>query len=267
MRWIDMKWPDFEKTGPDTLLLWPLASCEQHGYHLPVGTDTYLVTEIAERIERALPDTVVLLPTLWLGASHHHRAFPGTISLPESAYSTILQEVIGGIVEGPVCAKGKVKRIFVLNGHGGNIHPGNSALSELSWKYRNRPDVVIAFSSYWTAAEKAMSSAGLETKQLTHSCEYETSMMLATRGELVDMSRAKALDVRWENTRFTPDASRASNVSVAAPFHVRSANGALGSPELSTEAKGTRLLDGITANLVELVGEMLRWPDLNDARK
>jgi creatinine amidohydrolase len=267
MRWMETSWPQFEPVGPEQVIVWPLASCEQHGHHLPVGTDTILVDEIAGRMEKALPETVVLLPTLWLGASNHHRGFPGTVSISESLYSTVLQETLRGIIDGPVCAEGKVKRIFLRNGHGGNIYPGNSAITELAYAYRDRPDIVIGFSSYWTITEQAMATVKMDTDRLTHSCEYETSMMLAARGDLVDMSRASAPEVRWQGTRFTPDASRTSAVSVAAPFHARSANGALGKPELSTEEKGAALLDAIAADLVEFVQEMVQWPDLSDARE
>jgi len=266
MRWMDSTWPELEQLGPNTVLLWPLASCEQHGHHLPVFTDVYLVTAIAERIERNLPQQVVLLPTLWLGASHHHRFFPGALSVPEGLYSQVLQHVLECLIESTVCAPGKAKRILLLNGHGGNIYPGQAALSEIAWKYRHRLEVIVAFASYWIAAEEAMKSVAMETPVLTHACEYETSLMLAIRGKLVHMDRAEAKDVHWEDTRFTPDASRPSKVGVAAPFHARSANGALGRPDLATEEKGNRLLDAVTDDLTKFVGEFLSWPDLVDRR-
>jgi creatinine amidohydrolase len=266
MRWNEMTWPDIDGLKPDNLILWPLASCEQHGHHLPVGTDNFLVTEIAERVERAMPESVVLLPTLAVGASHHHRGFPGALTLPENLYSSVLQEVVGGIVESSACRPGAAKRLLMLNGHGGNIYPGSAALSEIAWKYRDRPDVIVAFTSYWVAAAKAISGVDMDTPTLTHACEYETSMMLAKRGDLVRMDRASAPDVNWADTRFTPDASRPASVSVAAPFHARSGTGALGSPELATETKGHKLIDAIADDIGRTVQEMLTWPDLDDAR-
>lgn len=266
MRWTDMTWPELEKLGPDIALLWPVASCEQHGHHLPVFTDSYIVNTLGERVERSLPERVVLLPTLWLGASHHHRSFPGALSLPETLYMQVLQHVLDCLIESPVCAPGRVKRIFLLNGHGGNMYPGQAALSEVAWKYRDRPEVIVAFGSYWITCDEAMKSAQLETSGLTHACEYETSLMLAIRGELVHMDRAVARDVTWKDTRFTPDASRPSKVVVAAPFHARSANGALGKPEKSTKEKGERLLKAVSDDLTRFIGEFLAWPDLADQR-
>ena len=83
------------------------------------------------RIEGNLPETVVLLPTLWLGASHHHRLFPGALSLSEGLYGQVIQSVLDCIMESSVCAPGRVRRILLLNGHGGNIAPTSTAFSEI----------------------------------------------------------------------------------------------------------------------------------------
>jgi len=267
MRWMDMTRPDFEALPADVALVWPLGSTEQHGEHLPVGTDTLIVTDLVERIERAQPDRVLLLPTLPVGASHHHRAFPGAISLPEGIYSAVLQEAVGGLIESDVCAPGRAKRILLLNAHGGNIAPGQAALSEIAWRWRARPEVIVAFTSYWVATADAIAKVPMETPALTHACEYETSMVLALAGQLVHMERARAKSMRWEGTRFTPDASRPPTVSVAAPFHARSANGALGRPDLATAEKGRLLLDAIAADLIAFIDEFIAWPDLVDARE
>ena len=266
MRWQDMKSAEFRALGPDVAIVWPLASTEQHGEHLPTGTDTYVVTALAEGVERNLPDRVLLLPTLWLGASHHHRGFPGTVSLAERLYIDLLIETVSGVIEGDVCAPGNVRRILLLNGHGGNIYPGQTALSELASRHRDRTDLIVAFASYWEASADAISTVKMETRRLTHACEYETSLMLSVHGSLVDMTHAQARDVAWPNRRFTPDASRSGGVSVAAPFHARSANGALGSPELATVEKGSELVDAITRDLTEFIDEFLAWPELADMR-
>lgn len=266
MKWAELPAPAIARLGSQSVLLLPLASCEQHGEHLPVLTDTFITTAIADGVERNLPRQVVQLPTLWLGASHHHRMFAGALSLSETAYMSVLGGILECLAEGPVCAPGHVKRILLLNGHGGNVYPGQSALSEFAWKYRSRPDLVAAFASYWTLSDEAMKTVPMETPALTHSCEYETSLMLALKGELVDMGKARAGNVHWNNTRFTPDASRVSKVGVAAPFHARSSNGALGSPELASSEKGNGLLEAIVKDTVDFIKEFAAWEDLNDAR-
>ncbi len=60
--------------------------CEQHGHHLPLFVDSMQVTEIAQRAEKMLGGKMLLVPTLWLGSSHHHKEFAGTISMRLSLY-------------------------------------------------------------------------------------------------------------------------------------------------------------------------------------
>ena len=81
MLWHEKKWPEIENLSKDLPVISPLAACEQHGHHLPVFVDAIQVTEIAEQVEQNMADQVLLLPTFWLGSSHHHKDFPGTISL------------------------------------------------------------------------------------------------------------------------------------------------------------------------------------------
>jgi creatinine amidohydrolase len=64
------------KALTNRVVVLPLGSHEQHGHHLPLLTDTVIGTEIARRAEAELGDEALFLPTLWVGASDHHRAFP-----------------------------------------------------------------------------------------------------------------------------------------------------------------------------------------------
>src|SRR5208337_4290943 len=81
MRFQEMTWPLLREIRRDlVVVLAPIAACEQHSRHLPTITDTLLVTAVAEGVEKRLPDQVLLLPTLWLGASSHHLRFGATLS-------------------------------------------------------------------------------------------------------------------------------------------------------------------------------------------
>ena len=78
MKFHEMTWPLLrEVRREEVVVVAPIAACEQHSRHLPVFTDTILVTGVAEGVEKRLPSKVLLLPTLWFGASHHHLAFFG----------------------------------------------------------------------------------------------------------------------------------------------------------------------------------------------
>src|SRR5438270_13143758 len=95
MRFHEMTWPLLRQVPRDsTVVLAPIAACEQHSLHLPTFTDTILVTAVAEGAERILPDQILLLPTLWLGASSHHLRLGGTLSTEVDTHITILCDLL-----------------------------------------------------------------------------------------------------------------------------------------------------------------------------
>src|SRR5207249_46829 len=81
MRFHEMTFPELRGVARDrTVVVAPIAACEQHSLHLPTFTDTILVTGVAEAAERRAADQILLLPTQWFGASHHHLRFGATLS-------------------------------------------------------------------------------------------------------------------------------------------------------------------------------------------
>jgi len=250
MRYGDLKWPEIAQLDKDQMVvICPLASLEQHGHHLPLLTDTYLVSGVAERVHDRLADQTLLVPTMWLGASDHHLDFPGTLSLPNSVYETILRSLLTGFVQAGF------RRILLLNGHGGNVAPGESAITQLADADDRFDEIHLAFASYWTAAPNAMDPErhGMATRDFTHACEYETSMMLFLHGHLVALDQAVGqVDGRWKSP---------PGVRVAGRFHRKTASGALGRPELGTAEKGESLVNAISEEVAELVKEILNWPN------
>src|SRR5688572_12947096 len=76
----DLAWPDVAALPKDTPIIFPVAALEQHGRHMPVITDSLLMGEIARRAEQKLGNRALFAPLQWLGNSHHHMDFPGTLS-------------------------------------------------------------------------------------------------------------------------------------------------------------------------------------------
>jgi creatinine amidohydrolase len=103
-------WPDL---GDTALLVVPLGSVEQHGHHLPLGTDTTVACAVAEAAAGELGDAL-LAPALAYGASGEHEGFPGTVSLGTEALTGLL-------VEYGRSACRWTRRLLVVNGHGGNL--------------------------------------------------------------------------------------------------------------------------------------------------
>src|SRR5262245_8287169 len=133
MRFQDMTWPELREVPRDkVVVVAPIAACEQHSRHLPVFTDTILVTGVADGVEKKLPDKVVLLPTQWMGASSHHLRFGATLSAEVDTHITMLCDMIVPLIEDGY------QRILFLNGHGGNIDTMHVALRRLLTRFPQR---------------------------------------------------------------------------------------------------------------------------------
>lgn len=258
MLWHEMKWTDISALDKHLPVVIPLGSCEQHGRHLPLLVDTIQVSEIARRTEAALSDRVLMLPTLWLGSSHHHMDFPGTISVPPLCYAQMIKEVARSVL------RAGFKRLLFLNGHGGNTAPVTTALTELVAEDDNADAASIAYASWWELGRSGMLPDKLDLKQsvMSHACEYETSLMLVLRPDLVDVKhlaiRPPVLDNEWVHSE---DDSR-TKVRMFRRFHRITAEGFLGRPDLASPEKGKAILDGVTQQIASFLEDYARWPEL-----
>jgi creatinine amidohydrolase len=255
MQWGEKTWKDISGMTEKVVVV-PLGSTEQHGHHLPLLTDTMICTELAKRAESQLED-VLFLPVLWLGASDHHRAFPGTVSVNNGLYTQIIVDVLESVISAGF------KRIMFLNAHGGNEIPGFSGIYEVQRKHRERKDLWIIFASWMEVASQQIASlSDLVQKRVIHACELETSMILRLTPKLVKMDEAVGTRFDFPSNFYNADFSRASRVATLRPFDHHSKTGAFGYPEKGTEAKGEALFDLAAKEIIALVKEFKTWPTL-----
>jgi creatinine amidohydrolase len=247
--WTDMR------GMTEKVVVVPLGSLEQHGHHLPLLTDSMIGAEVARRAEAELGDAALFLPMLWLGCSHHHNAFPGTVSLSRSVYVSVLVDMLESLIGAGF------RKIFLLNAHGGNIGPANAAMYDVQLRHRqSKPELWLVFSSWFEiAAAQIAAIPALEQKQVTHACELETSAILQIRPELVKMERARGANIPAPSQFYVPDDSAPSRVSVSRMFEQITETGALGHPELGSAEKGEALLAVATAEVVAFVREFAGW--------
>jgi creatinine amidohydrolase len=230
---------------------------EQHGHHLPLLTDTMGGIEIARRAEQALGETAVFLPMLWVGASDHHRAFPGTVSLHNATYTQVIEDILESLIGSGF------RRIVLLNSHGGNGGPGNAALYEVEMRHRDKENLWLVMATWFSlAAPQIAQIEALEQKCVTHACELETSMILYLRPELVRLEAARGAHTPFPSQFYGKDSSQPSRVSVQRPFEFKSETGALGHPELGAAGKGEVLLQVATDQVVACIREIANWPSI-----
>jgi creatinine amidohydrolase len=228
----------------NTLAIIPIAAVEQHGPHMPTGTDSILCTAVAEAVENRLTSRVLLTPTIWLGASAHHLRLGATLDTKLDTYIETLCDVARSLLEDGF------KRILFLNGHGGNIDPMKIAVRRLQPDYL---DALLVAGNYWSPAdsERPQILEG-DQKYVGHACEFETSMMLHVRPELVDQS--KMINAG------EPVADVIDGLYVSRDMKQRTRDGHTGRPDLATAEKGQRLFEGIVDRLVLTVEKLLLQP-------
>ncbi len=251
MKWEQLKWPEIQKLAPRSIAFAPIAAIEQHGHHLPVVTDTAIGTELARRIERRFPKKLVLLPTLWIGSSHHHLDFPGTMSIQSETYIRVLVDMLDCF------ARAGFRKAILFNSHGGNHLPASEALYRFHMDNPRARGVQFVLVTYWITAE-LNNLRYMKTPAVTHACEYETSMMLALHRDLVDMKKARS-KTRFVKSNFISLDYAKTIVTMVRTFKEATETGSMGRPEFSTEEKGRRLLDHAADKCCEFVAEFQRW--------
>jgi creatinine amidohydrolase len=213
----------------------PIGATEQHGPHLPVGTDFLVVERIARTAatiaQAEIP--IVVTPTLPFGSSHHHFPFGGTLSLPTELYYRVLMELGSSLVTDGF------RRLFFLNGHGGNHELAQLAARDLSLQQ----PVHAAAGSYWVIAwhELAAAGAGELGRYPGHASAFETSLILAAWPDLVQRHSVPQRD----------DAGSSAAVPTTfesqyrAEYHGywQSIQGFTGSPDLADAERGRRFFE------------------------
>ncbi|MFN3649861.1 MAG: creatininase family protein [Armatimonadota bacterium] len=250
MKLAEMTWPEMAAVDRErTVLLAPYAACEQHGPHLPFFVDTLLCTAVAEGVERALPDRVLLLPTQWLGASAHHLPFFGTLTADLDQHVDLMVHPLAQYLEGGW------QKLFILNGHGGNIDTYHLALRRLHEMF---PEAELVGASYWEIADREIAEhlTG-PRKSVGHACEAETAMMLAVRPDLVRMDQAEDCDLKTS--------PRIGGAYVPTNMQGKTRRGVVGYPSLATAQQGEAMLAAVVervAAAVEcLADEGTRWAE------
>jgi len=197
----------------------PIGSLEQHGPHLPLGTDTTIAVALADRLAGRRSD-VLVGPPVAIAASGEHAGFPGTLSIG----SDVLVSVLIELVRSADWAAG----VILVNGHGGNGPALSAAVKTLTYEGRK----VLA---WWPAAPD-------DPRSDAHAGWLETSVLLHLDPDSVRLDQAAAGDTR-------PLPTVMGELREHGVRRV-SANGVLGDPTGATAEAGREVVDGWADDLV-----------------
>jgi creatinine amidohydrolase len=214
----------------------PVGSLEQHGEHLPVGSDSLLVETVSLRSAGLARADVVVAPTVWTGLSPHHVRLGVTVTLePE-----LLLELTRQIVR---CLRPWFRAVVIVNGHGGNRGwLGALALAE-----------ECPYVNYWDLVEPSLLSElfPVDLGSIGHAGEAETSAMLAVAPELVGTASPAFEPITRANDPFlVPDMG---------------ASGVLGDPAAASPAAGDQFVGAACRALASLLDALAR-PETEENR-
>jgi creatinine amidohydrolase len=226
-----------ERINKDTVAVVILGACENHGNHMPFGSDFIFPLELAKRAARKSKN-VLILPIIPYGVSLHHTEFQMTISLEPSTLIKVIEDIFTSLV------KNGLSRILVINGHDGNIAPLELAARVIKNRH---PEVVIAsLEAWWVMVGEITKNLFDVWKGLGHGGEAETSAMLAVRPDLVEMNYAPEQVVPN-----LPD-----NIRIYWNFNELTDTGATGAPMKATAQKGQEALKVLENVLLSFINNM-----------
>ena len=248
--WTDIYWPDIAGLEPARwIAVLPLAATEQHGPHLPVGTDVMIAEAYLARVRELLPDNIpaTFLPIQPVGISTEHIDYPGTLTLPTDVALKTWMAL------GESVARAGIKKLVMVTSHGGN----SAAMSLVAQDLRAQHGL-LAVTTGWSrfGAPEGLFSAE-ELRHGIHGGAVETSIMLARypqhvrNSEIADFrpnSIAMEKDYRWLAAhRPAPFAWQAQDLHLS---------GAAGDATQASAEKGQRLLDQGARAFCELLADV-----------
>ena len=253
-KWENLTRDEIANLNKDSaIVLLPTAATEQHGSHLPVGTDSIILETLIDRFVETMTFEecdLIFAPQLCIGKSNEHMGFAGTITFSTQTYYSLLHDIAKSI------AASGFKKLVLLNSHGGNTDMLNMISRDLRIDFDM--DIFVFdwwFTPFWAEGLEGLKESG--TYGVFHACELETSLMLDTRPETVHMELAideDPIDCLKDN----------KYVTLLGPYTAGwktrdvTKSGVIGAPTYATAEKGHKLFDYALKKLKDIILEFAR---------
>lgn len=248
-KWENLTRDEIAAIDKDTAIVFlPTAATEQHGAHLPVGTDSIILSTLIDKfIETECFDegSLIFAPQLCIGKSNEHMCFAGTLTFGTQTFYSMLHDIAESI------AKSGFWKLVLLNSHGGNTDMLNMISRDLRIDFGM--DVFVFdwwFTPFWNKGLEGLKQSG--TYGVFHACELETSLMLHARPDMVHMELAVDED--------PVECLRDNNfVTVFGPYNAGwktsdiTKSGVIGAPTYATAEKGKKLFDYAVKELKDII--------------
>jgi creatinine amidohydrolase len=245
MIWDQLTSPEIQRLDLNIPVVFPVSATEQHGPHLPLATDRMIGEHFCDALSKAIPDKVIILPIMSIGCSEHHMDFAGSLSIQHQTFLSQAEDILSSV------ARHGFKNIIVFNSHGGNLAASQLLLEKFGADNQN---LNIVLATWWKLASDAL----LELNEtgpggVGHAGEFETSLMLHIRPDLVQLDKREAM----KNIKSYPwaemDMLRGSKASIFRSMKAMTTNGVFGNTSVCSAEKGIEITNIVTTSLKEIV--------------
>ncbi len=240
-------WPELgEAVKKQPVVVLPIGSVEDHGPHLPLDTDNFLIWSFCEEAARRANGDILLLPLIPYGFETHHMEFPGTIDVRQEHLLHFVLDVTKSV------AHHGFKRILIADGHGSNM-----PVLELVARRTILESDALCATFIWPslAINEIRKVRESERGGMAHACELETSVYLHLNSERVQMDKARK-DMQMPKSEFIwMDLLDGSPVRFMDYWTSFSKSGVSGDPTLANPEKGKIIFEAVVEAFVRLVRE------------
>jgi len=248
-----MKWNRLSSPQLDTLdralpVILPTGSTEQHGPHLPMGTDLMVVDHLCSLIDQAIEKEVLILPSLSVTCSKHHMDFPGSLTLSHETHAASALEILESV------RSHGFKNFLLFNSHGGNTAINTVIMEQFG---NHNPDCHVASANWYTVAAESLAEIRESPPGgVGHAGEFETSLMMVITPDLVDTS---SLPERGNNSTFPwseADLLKGSKAKLHRTMKQMTDNGVFGDPGYASVDKAHRIEQAVLEHIVPLIKDL-----------
>jgi creatinine amidohydrolase len=241
--------PELVRKQPVVVL--PVGSVEDHGLHLPLDVDNFIIGSIVEEAARRLDGEMLLLPPVPYGFETHHMDLPGTIDIRMENMLNFVLDITRSV------AHHGFNRILLADGHGSNM-----PILDLVARRTNLETDALCGAFIWPSLAKETIEQIRESEKpggMAHACELETSLYLYLDPARVQMDKAKK-EIGISPTRFIwMDLLMSSPVLLMDRWTRFSKTGVAGDPTLATAEKGKQVFEAVVTALIDLVREFKNY--------
>ncbi len=243
--WAEYRTTEFDGLDPELVIaILPTAAIEQHGPHLPVGVDTMIAEGMLDELRRQCPADldIRILPVQAVGKSNEHLHARGTLTLTAETALKAWREI------GLSVARAGVRKIVIVNSHGGNL----DLVSILSRELRVAAGMFAVKCQWFGFGTPPGLYSEREVNFGIHGGDRETSLMLHFRPETVDMSKAQD----FASTAETAEISPIGPVSYGWIASDLNKSGTVGEAHLATADKGKATCEHQVAGFIDLLKQV-----------